>query len=67
MSEAGHGDLGFTYCATKRGEVFVHHRGRLPTTLRGAAAADLLLEVEGADAAGQLQPRHRQPPARQRT
>ena len=50
MSEAGDGDLGFSYRATKRGEVFVNHRGRLATKLRGAAAADFLLEVEGAGA-----------------
>lgn len=49
MSEADDGDLGFRYRATKRGEVFVHHRGRLVTTLRGAAAADFLPEVDGAD------------------
>ena len=49
MSEPDDGDLGFSYRATKRGEVFVHHRGRLATTLRGSAAADFLLEVDGAD------------------
>jgi hypothetical protein len=48
MSESGDGDLGFSYRATKRGEVFVHHRGKLATTLRGTAAADFLLEVGGA-------------------
>jgi hypothetical protein len=42
------GDLGFRYRAAKRGEVFVHHRGRLATTLRGTAAAEFLLEIDGA-------------------
>ena len=55
MREPDGGDLGFSYRATKRGEVFVHHRGRLATTLRGDAAADFLLEVEGADAGAQQQ------------
>ena len=55
MSEAGDGDLIFSYRATKRGEVFVHDRGRLATKLRGAAAADFLLEVEGASAGEQQQ------------
>jgi hypothetical protein len=55
MSEPDDGDLGFSYRATKRGEVLVHHRGRLATTLRGAAAAEFLLEAEGADAAEQQQ------------
>jgi len=49
------GDLGFTYRATRGGEVFVHHRGKLATTLRGDAAADFLLEIEGADHGGQQQ------------
>ncbi len=55
MSEANDGDLDFSYRATKRGEVFVHHRGRLATTLRGAAAADFLLEVDDADTDEQQQ------------
>ena len=55
MSEPDDGDLGFSYRATKRSEVLVHHRGRLATTLRGAAAAEFLLEAEGADAAEQQQ------------
>ena len=42
-------DLGFTYRATKNGEVFVHHRGKLATTLRGEAAADFLADMDGAD------------------
>lgn len=48
MSEAGNGDLGFSYRTAKRGEVFVHHHGRLATTLRGTAAEDFLLEIDGA-------------------
>ncbi|MGH6960897.1 MAG: hypothetical protein ACREE7_10465 [Dongiaceae bacterium] len=55
MSEPSDGGRGFSYRATKRGEVFVHHRGRLATTPRSAAAADFLLEVEGADADEQQQ------------
>jgi len=48
-------DLGFTFRATKGGEVFVHHRGRLATTLRGEAAADFLSDIDGADHAEQQQ------------
>jgi len=48
-------DLGFTYRATKNGEVFVHHRGKLATTLRGEAAADFLADIGGADADEQQQ------------
>ncbi len=55
MTEAGDGDLGFRYRAAKSGEVFIHHRGRLATTLRGTAAADFLLEVDGATFAQQQQ------------
>ncbi len=43
------GDLGFTFRVTKNGEVFVHHRGRLATTLRGEAAAEFLADIDGAD------------------
>ena len=43
------GDLGFTFRAAKNGEVFVHHRGKLATTLRGEAAADFLADIGGAD------------------
>ena len=42
------GDLGFTWRATKRGEVLVQHRGRLAATLRGDAARELLAALEGA-------------------
>jgi hypothetical protein len=48
------GDLGFTWRA-RRGEVQVHHRGRLASTLRGHDAQDFLAEVEGADAAAAQQ------------
>jgi hypothetical protein len=43
------GDLGFTFRATKNGEVFVHHRGKLAATLRGEAAAEFLADIDGAD------------------
>jgi hypothetical protein len=49
------GDLGFTFRATKKGEVFVHHRGKLATTLRGEAAADFLADIDGADVDAQQQ------------
>lgn len=49
------GDLGFTFRAMKNGEVFVHHRGKLATTLRGEAAADFLADIDGADADEQQQ------------
>ncbi len=42
-------DFGFSYRTTKAGEVFVHHRGKLATTLRGEAAADFLADMDGAD------------------
>ncbi|MCA0175697.1 MAG: hypothetical protein LCH73_05320 [Proteobacteria bacterium] len=40
-------DLGFTHRARSDGAVEVLHRGRLASTLRGVAAADLLAELEG--------------------
>lgn len=54
MSEPD-GYLGFSYLATKRGEVFVRLRGRWATTLRGTAASDFLLDVGGAGFAEQQQ------------
>ena len=48
-------DLGFTFRATKNGEVFVYHRGKLATTLRGDAAAEFLTDIDGADADEQQQ------------
>ncbi|MBK9034219.1 MAG: hypothetical protein IPL61_23645 [Myxococcales bacterium] len=38
---------GFTYVTRARGEVLIHHRGRLATTLRGDAAVEFLAEVAG--------------------
>jgi hypothetical protein len=49
------GDLGFTFRATKNGEVFLHHRGKLATTLRGEAAAEFLVDMNGADVDEQQQ------------
>jgi hypothetical protein len=49
------GDLGFSFRATKSGEVFIHHRGKLATTLRGEAAADFLADIDGADDAERQQ------------
>jgi len=48
-------DLGFTFRATKNGEVFVHHHGKLATTLRGGTAAEFLADIDGADAGEQQQ------------
>ena len=47
--------LGFTFRATKNGEVFVHHRGKLATKLRGGAAAEFLADINGADPGEQQQ------------
>lgn len=46
-------DLGFTYRVRKNHDVEVLHRGRLATTLRGAAAAEFLSEVGAGFADGQ--------------
>ena len=54
MSEPD-GYLGFSYLATRRGEVFVRHCGRWATTLRGTAASDFLLDVGGVGFAEQQQ------------
>jgi hypothetical protein len=48
MDESEEGDLGFRSRAAKRGEVVIHHRGRLATTLRGTAAEIFLQELDGA-------------------
>ena len=45
------GPEGFTFAVRAAGEVVIHHRGRLATTLRGDAAADFLAEVEAGDLA----------------
>jgi len=55
MSDAADNDLGFSYLATKRGEVFLRHRGRWAATLRGTAASDFLLEAQGVGFAEQQQ------------
>jgi hypothetical protein len=55
MNDSADSDLGFSYLATNRGEVFVRHHGRWATTLRGTAASDFLLEVGGAVFAEQQQ------------
>ena len=51
----GAGDLGFTYRATRNGEVRIHRAGVLVTTLRGPAAERFLTQVEGASMATQQQ------------
>lgn len=41
------GDLGFTWRTRKGGEVEILHHARRAATLRGEAAADFLLEMDG--------------------
>jgi hypothetical protein len=53
MDETDDDDLGFRFRAAKRGEVLIHHRGRLATTLRAAAAEAFLAEIDGASLAEQ--------------
>ena len=48
-------DLGFTFKHNKNGEVWVAHHGRQVTTLRGAAAADFLAEIDDAGLVEQQQ------------
>lgn len=55
MAASDDGDRGFTWRATKGGEVHVSHHGRLATTLRGMAAAEFLAEAEDADDAAMQQ------------
>jgi len=55
MDETEKGDLGFRCRAAKGGEVFIHHRGRLATTLRAAAAEAFMQEIDGASFAEQQQ------------
>ncbi len=38
---------GFRFARRAGGEVVIHHRGALATTLRGDAAAEFLAEVDG--------------------
>lgn len=52
---AGADDLGFTYRATRGGEVHIHRAGTLVTTLRGPAATRFLAQVEGASPTAQQQ------------
>jgi hypothetical protein len=55
MDDTEDGDLGFRCRAAKHGEVFIHHRGRLATTLRAAAAEAFMQEIDGAPFAEQQQ------------
>jgi hypothetical protein len=43
------GDLGFTWRQRKNGDVGILHQGRLASTLRGADAADFLVEADGSE------------------
>jgi hypothetical protein len=43
------GDLGFTWRQRKNGDVEILHKGRLASTLRGADAADFLVEANGSE------------------
>ena len=45
------GPAGFSYVVRASGEVVIHHRGTLATTLRGDAAAEFVAEVEAGDEA----------------
>lgn len=40
---------GFVYEARSNGTVSIRHHGRLATTLRGSAAVEFLVEVQGGD------------------
>ena len=55
MGNSDDDDLGFSHRATKNGEVYVRHHGRLATTLRGAVAEDFLREMADADLAERQQ------------
>ena len=48
-------DLGFAHRTLKNGDVEVLHRGRLASTLRGAAARDFRAELDACDAAAAQQ------------
>ncbi len=43
------GPEGFTYVVRASGDVIIHHRGTLATTLRGDAAAEFVAELEAGD------------------
>lgn len=45
------GPAGFRYVVRASGEVVIHHRETLATTLRGDAAAEFVAEVEAGDEA----------------
>ncbi|MEO5734369.1 MAG: hypothetical protein ABIN96_09470 [Rubrivivax sp.] len=47
----GHGNLGFEVRQRKDGSLQILHHGRLATTLRGTAAADFPLELQGCSVA----------------
>ena len=51
----GTGDLGFSYRATKAGDVAIARGGRVVTVLRGDAARRFLAAVAGATAAAAQQ------------
>ncbi|MFO1341667.1 MAG: hypothetical protein U1F05_00780 [Burkholderiales bacterium] len=55
VTNAAGDDLGFTFKHNKNGEVWVAHHGRQVTTLRGAAAADFLAEIDDAGLVEQQQ------------
>ena len=55
MDTSANPDLGFSYRATKGGEVAIHRAGQAVTRLRGVAAREFLAEVDGADQAAQQQ------------
>ena len=51
MTAAAPDDAGFSYRATKQGEVAIRRQGRLVATLRGDAARGFLAKVTGGDPA----------------
>jgi len=52
---AGTGNLGFSFRATKAGDVAIARAGRVVTVLRGAAARRFLVTVAGATTAAAQQ------------
>ena len=55
MDKPANPDLGFSYRATKDGEVAIQRGGQVVTRLRGVAARAFLAEVDGADQVAQQQ------------
>jgi hypothetical protein len=53
MASPAPDDFGFTYQASKHGEVSIHRWGRPVTTLRGRKAQEFLARLEGSDPAAQ--------------